>query len=61
MCLSTVIQIVDGEPHEVAQQVSDAKVGDGEVIFADILGQKMSVKGTITHVDLMDNKIYVTA
>lgn len=61
MCLSTVIQIVDGKENEVMQQVSDALVKDGAVIFADIMGKTTTVEGVISHIDLMENKIYVTA
>ncbi len=61
MCLSTVFQVTDGVPHEVASQVSNAEVGNGEVTFTDIMGKKTQVPGMITSVDLVANKIYVTS
>lgn len=59
MCLSTVYQIVDGEPQEVAKLVSGAVVGDGTVTFTDLMGVETVLEGRIASVDLMDNKIVV--
>lgn len=61
MCLSTVIQVADGESREVCSQVSSAEVGEGVVTFTDIMGIKTEVAGTITSIDLVDNRIYVSA
>lgn len=59
MCLSTVFQVVDGTPKQVAGQVSKAEVKDGAVVFTDILGCETLVEGSITDIDLIENKIYV--
>ena len=61
MCLSTVIEVVGGEAHPVLSQVSNAQVNDGTVTFTDIMGIQTELKGTISSVDLVENKIYVTA
>ena len=61
MCLSTVIKVVDGKQEQVLNQVSNAEVGEGKVTFTDIMGIQTEVEGTITSVDLVDNKIYVAA
>jgi len=61
MCLSTVIQVTDGESREVCSQVSNAEVGEGMVTFTDIMGIKTEVIGTITSIDLVENRIYVSA
>ena len=60
MCLSTVFQVVDGKPEQVASQESNAEVGDGCVTFTDILGAETTVEGSISSVDLIENRIYVT-
>ena len=59
MCLSTVYQLVDGEPQEVAKLVSNAVVGDGTVTFTDLVGVETVLEGRIASIDLMDNKIIV--
>ena len=61
MCLSTVLRVSDGETQEVLNQVSNAQVGDGTVTFTDIMGIQTEIQGTITSVDLVENKIYVAA
>ena len=61
MCLSTVYRVVDGAAEQVATQVSGAQVADGCVTFTDILGAETTVEGTISSVDLIENKIYVQA
>lgn len=61
MCLSTVIKVTDGQAEEVCSQVSEAEVGEGVVTFTDILGIKTEVAGTITSIDLIENKIFVSA
>lgn len=59
MCLSTVFEVIDGQPHEIAQHVSSAEVQGNQVTFVDIMGSQIVVEGKITNVDLIDNKIYV--
>lgn len=61
MCLSTVIQVADGESREICSQVSNAEVGEGKVTFTDIMGIQTEVEGVITSIDLVENKIYVSA
>ena len=61
MCLSTVVKVTDGVSEEICSQVSNAEVGDGKVTFTDIMGITTEVEGTITSIDLVENKIYVTA
>ena len=61
MCLSTVVKVVDGKAEEVCSQVSNAEVEDGKVVFVDIMGIRTEVEGSISSVDLIENKIYVSA
>ena len=59
MCLSTVVRVSDGVSEPVLTQVSEAKVNGNTVTFTDLLGVETEIQGTITDVDLIDNKIYI--
>ena len=61
MCLSTVIKLENGNEEPILSQVSNAEVGDNKVTFTDIMGIETEVEGTITSVDLVENKIYIAA
>lgn len=61
MCLSTVIKVQNGVSEPILSQVSSAEVENDKVTFTDIMGVQTEVKGTITSVDLVENKIYVAA
>ena len=61
MCLSTVVRVTDGGSEELLTQVAGAKVHGDTVTFTDLLGVETEVHGTITDVDLIDNKIYLTS
>ncbi len=61
MCLSTVVRLVDGKPEEICHRVSSAQVADGKITFVDIMGVKTEFVGRIDSVDLVENKIYVSA
>lgn len=61
MCLSTVIKVVGDQSEELCNHVSNVEVDGGKVTFVDIMGIRTEVEGTISSIDLVENKIYVAA
>ena len=61
MCLSKVFQIVGNDEKQVAEYVSQLKLVDGKIVLTDIMGMETVIEGTVTGVDLVGNKITVTA
>lgn len=61
MCLSTVVKIVDGKHEELCTHISSVKLADGQLTFTDIMGRETVFSGCIDSIDLVDNKIFVSA
>ena len=61
MCLSTVYKLdSSGTKKMLASDVASVRYVDGKLIFSDIMGIQTETTGQISHVDLMDNYIYIT-
>lgn len=59
MCLSTVIEVRDGEEITLGEYVSSVEVKDGALTLTDIMGREINVSGSIKSVDLVKNTILV--
>ena len=59
MCLSTVYKLGEGQPQELASNISKFVIEDGRIIFTDLMGIETEVEGEIESVDFVDSKIFV--
>lgn len=63
MCLSTVFQCQpeSDETVEVCSSISSFHVSGDTITFIDLLGEQYELKGSITEVDFVKSRIYVSA
>ncbi|MDR1580008.1 MAG: CooT family nickel-binding protein [Synergistaceae bacterium] len=62
MCLSSVyLTRAGGKTELLCEYVSGADLSGGRITFRDILGQEVSVAGTLKNIDLVKNTITVEA
>ena len=60
MCLSNVYLLKPNEEKElISRNVASISYENGELILKNVLGIPTRVKGEISHVDLVDNYVYV--
>ena len=60
MCLSNVYLLKPNEEKELlSKNVASISYENGELILKNVLGLPTRVKGEISHVDLVDNYVYV--
>ncbi len=61
MCLSNVYLINDEEEKLVCEYASTVRVDGNQIRLTDVIGQEITVTGTIQNVDLIKNEIKVRA
>lgn len=61
MCLSNVFLVSDGSEELVCEYASSVDVSGNEIRLTDVIGQEITVTGTILSVDLIKNQIKVKA
>lgn len=60
MCLSNVYLLKDNEEKElISKNIASISFENGELILRNVLGIPTKVKGEISHVDLVDNYVYI--
>lgn len=59
MCLSTLYEVIDGERKKLGEYISNVVRRDGEYVFTDVMGEEISLKGTIRSLDLVKNEITI--
>ena len=60
MCLSNVYLLKDNEEKELlSKNIASISFENGELILRNVLGIPTKVKGEISHVDLVDNYVYI--
>lgn len=60
MCLSTVYLLKpDREKELISKNIASITYENGELILKNVLGIPTKVKGEISHVDLVENFVYV--
>lgn len=59
MCLSTLYEVIDGERKKLGEYISNVVSRDGEYVFTDVMGEEISLKGTIRSLDLVKNEITI--
>ncbi|MBR6476970.1 MAG: CooT family nickel-binding protein [Lachnospiraceae bacterium] len=60
MCLSNVYLIKPNEEKElVGKNIASISFEGGELILKNVLGIPTKIKGEISHVDLVENFVYV--
>lgn len=59
MCLSTVYKNEVNDANMLAKNVADIKVGNGQIIFTDLMGIRTVFDGSLEKIDLMDNYVIV--
>ncbi|MBQ6551415.1 MAG: CooT family nickel-binding protein [Lachnospiraceae bacterium] len=61
MCLSNVFLVSDDSEELVCEYASSVDVSGNEIRLTDVIGQEITVTGTILSVDLIRNQIKVKA
>ena len=61
MCLSNVFLVSDDSEELVCEYASSVDVSGNEIRLTDVIGQEITVTGTILSVDLIKNQIKVKA
>ncbi|MDR3334259.1 MAG: CooT family nickel-binding protein [Treponema sp.] len=62
MCLSTVYELgTNGAKKKLCEYVSAIRVAGDTVIMTDIMGEELSVSGSLETVDLVKNTIIISA
>ena len=61
MCLSNVFLVSDDREELVCEYASSVDVSGNEIRLTDVIGQEITVTGTILSVDLIRNQIKVKA
>ena len=61
MCLSNVFLVSDDREELVCEYASSVDVSGNEIRLTDVIGQEITVTGTILSVDLIKNQIKVKA
>ena len=61
MCLSNVYLVTDEEEKLVCEYASTVSVDGNQIRLTDVIGQEITVTGTIQNVDLIKNEIKVRA
>ena len=60
MCLSNVYLLKDNEEKELlSKNIASISFENGELVLRNVLGIPTKVKGEISHVDLVDNYVYI--
>ena len=60
MCLSNVYLLRDNEEKELlSKNIASISFENGELVLRNVLGIPTKVKGEISHVDLVDNYVYI--
>ena len=60
MCLSNVYLLKsDTEKELLSKNIASITFENGELILKNVLGIPTKVKGEISHVDLVDNYVYI--
>ena len=60
MCLSTVYMLrSDQEKELISKNIASITYENGELLLKNVLGIPTTVKGEISHVDLVENYVYV--
>ena len=59
MCLSTLYEVIDGERKKLGEYISNVVSRDGAYVFTDVMGEEISLKGTIRSLDLVKNEITI--
>ena len=60
MCLSNVYLLKDDEEKElISKNIASITFENGELVLRNVLGIPTKVKGEISHVDLVDNFVYI--
>ena len=61
MCLSNVYLLSDGGEKLVCEYASTVNVQGDTILLTDVIGQEITLTGTIASVDLIKNEIKVKA
>ena len=61
MCLSNVFLVSDDREELVCEYASSVDVDGDQIRLTDVIGQEITVKGSIVSVDLIKNQITVKA
>ena len=61
MCLSNVYLVSDDSEKLVCEYASSVSVKGNQILLTDVIGQEITVVGTILSVDLIKNQIKVKA
>lgn len=59
MCLSTIYENIISDDSVLMQNVSNLEIKDNEITLVDLMERKKTIKGSIKHVDLIDNYIVI--
>ncbi len=60
MCLSNVYLLKENSEKELlSKNIASISFENGELVLKNILGVPLKVKGEISHVDLVDNYVYI--
>lgn len=60
MCLSNVYLLKENSEKELlSKNIASITFENGELVLKNILGVPLKVKGEISHVDLVDNYVYI--
>lgn len=59
MCLSKVFLVKNGKEQLILDSVSNIRMEDQEITLYDIIGETMTVRGTIQDVDLIRNTVLI--
>ena len=61
MCLSNVFLVSDEDEELICEYASSVDVEGDQIYLTDVIGQEITVTGTILSVDLIKNQIKVKA
>ena len=59
MCLSNVFLVSDDAEELVCEYASNVEIDGDKIVLTDVIGQEITITGTIANVDLIKNQIKV--
>ena len=59
MCLSNVFLVSDDSEELVCEYASNVEIDGDKIVLTDVIGQEITITGTIANVDLIKNQIKV--
>ena len=57
MCLSTVYKLKGSEQEKICEYISKVENKGNEFVFTDVMGEEITVKGTLKSMDFVKNVI----